>query len=103
MRGVSERVGRAGWAAERRAGDAVPRTPWHRPSPGPAARRGGSWGRPAPPPQQLATGWGLLEEGRGRREGPAGSRAEARALSPGAGRGGRPRKGGAPGRAAGGP
>lgn len=82
------------------------------PGPAPQAPRRGKAAAGAgrrPPPQQLAAARGAAgAERRGRREGPAGGRAEPRVLPPGCcrrggGGGGWPRKGGAPGRAAGGP
>lgn len=89
MRGVSERVGgRAGWAAQSSGGGAaVPRTPWHQAQPpGLAARRGGSWGRPAPPSPTAGCGPGGCGKGEeGRQEGPAKGRAEPRVLPPGCG------------------
>lgn len=85
VRGVSERASEAAERGGLRS--AAPGTPFPgrpgtdpAPAPAPAPRRGGSWARPAPPPLQLAAGWGLPAERRGRREGPAGGRAEARVL-----------------------
>lgn len=61
MRGVSERVGGPGGVGcgEQPRGAAVPRTPWHRAQPpGPKAKRGGSWGRPATPSPTAGRGPG---------------------------------------------
>lgn len=114
MRGVSEREsgGRAGWAAESRGGGAaaVPRTPWHRAQPPrPRGEASGSWGRPAPPSPTAGRGPGGCGSGEEGTSGGACRRSgrapcpPSRVLAAGDGGGGWPRKGGAPGRAAGGP
>lgn len=112
MRGVSERESGAGRGGLRRAEagrcrgsqDALGTGPA---PPGPAARQGGSWGLPAPPPQQLAAAPGLRgagerDVGRGLQAvvGPA-PRPPSRVLPPGWGGGGRGRAGPQGGRAGG--
>lgn len=89
MRGVSERVrgpGGVGCGEQRRGRRRSQGALAPAPAPGPAARRGGSWGRPTPPSPTAGRGPGSCrEERRGRREGPAGCRAEPCGLPPGCG------------------
>lgn len=101
---MSESGGRTGWATESSGGDAaVPRTPWHRSQPpGPAARRQ-LWPAGAPSPTAGRGPGGCWRGGGGVGRGLQASRPSPASSLKGAGRGGRPRKGGAPGRAAGGP